>query len=180
MKKVLILFGSRYGTTRDTSEKIRDILATKEIEVNLVDIDEGEPSLSGFDGVLIGTGIKMNMWTKKIKKFIKKHKDVLIGRKFKSGFFINCGTAFEKEKIEEAKEKYIYKKMEEIGLNFDIATAFGPIYDFSETSVLSNMVKKIMKAGLKDEGWEKVDDILYDLRDMDRIQKFAEYFATLI
>jgi hypothetical protein len=42
------------------------------------------------------------------------------------------------------------------------------------------MSKKIMKAGLKDEGWEKVDDILYDLRDMDQLQKFAEDFATLI
>ena len=70
--------------------------------------------------------------------------------------------------------------MQEIGLNFDIADAFGPIYDFSETSALSNMSKKLMKAGLKDEGWEKVDDILYDLRDMDQIQKFVEDFATLI
>ena len=180
MKKVLIVYGTRYGATRDTSKKIRDILTTKEIEVDLVGIDEGEPSLSGYDGVLIGTGIKISMWTKKIKKFIKKHKNVLKGRKFKSGFFINCGTASEKEKIKEAKEKYIDKKLQEIGINFDIADAFGPIYDFSETSVLSNMSKKIMKAGLKDDGWEKVDDILYDLRDMDQIQKFAEDFATLI
>ena len=180
MKKVLLLFGSRYGTTKDTSEKIRDNLAEKEIEVNLVDIDKGEPSLSGFDGVLIGTGIKMNMWTKKIKKFIKKHKNLIDSRRFKFGFFINCGTASEKEKIKEAKEKYIDKKMQEIGLNFDIADAFGPIYDFSDTSALSNITKKIMKAGLKDEGWEQVDDILYDLRDMDQIQKFAEDFAKLI
>ncbi|MFX0024235.1 MAG: flavodoxin domain-containing protein [Candidatus Hermodarchaeota archaeon] len=180
MKKVLILFGSRYGTTKDTSEKIRDILAKKEVEVNLVDINEEEPTLSGFDGVLIGTGIKINMWTKKIKKFIKKHKKMLNDRNFKFGFFINCGTASEKGKIKEAREKYVNKKMQEIGLNFDIADAFGPIYDFSETSNFSNMSKKIMKAGLIDDGWEKVDDILYDLRDMDQLQKFAEDFASLI
>ena len=180
MKKVLVVYGSRYGTTRDTSKKIRDILATREIEVDLVDINEGEPSLSGFDGVLIGTGIKINMWTKKIKKFIKKNKNLLDSRTFKFGFFVNCGTASEKQRIKEAKEKYIDKKMQEIGLSFDIADAFGPIYDFSETSVLSNMSKKIMKAGLKDEGWEKVDDIVYDLRDMNQLQKFTEDFATLI
>ena len=181
MKKALILFGSRYGTTKDTSEKIRDILVTKEIEVNLVNIDEEEPSLSGFDGVLIGTGIKISMWTKKIKKFIKKHKKVLDSRKFKFGFFINCGTASEKEKINEAKEKYIDKKMQKIGLSYDIADAFGAIYDFSETSTLSNMSKNIMKTALiKEEGWEKVDDILYDLRDLDQIQKFVEDFTALL
>ena len=180
MKKVLIVYGTRYGATRDTSEKVRDILTTEEIEVDLVDIDEAEPSLSGYDGVLIGTGIKMGMWTKKIKKFIKKQKNVLKEKQCKSGFFINCGTASRKEKIKEAKEKYIDKKLQDMGINFDIADAFGPIYDFSETSVLSNMSKKIMRAGLIDEGWEKVDDILYDLRDMDQIQKFAEDFTKLI
>jgi menaquinone-dependent protoporphyrinogen IX oxidase len=180
MKKALILFGSRFGTTKDTSEKIRDILASKEIEVDLINVDEGEPSLSGFNGVLIGTGIKISMWTKRIKKFIKKHKKELDNRNFKFGFFVNCGTASEKEKINEAKEKYIDKKIKKIGLSYDIADAFGPIYDFSETSAMSNMSKKIMKAGLKDDGWEKGDDILYDLRDMDQIQKFVEDFAALL
>ena len=181
MKKVLILFGSRFGTTKDTSEKIRDVLVRKEIEVNLVNIDEEEPSLSGFDGVLIGTGIKIGMWTKKVKKFIKKHKKELKSRKFKFGFFINCGTASQKEKINEAKENYIIKKMQKIGLSYDIIDAFGAIYDFSETSSLSNMSKKIIKAGLiKEEGWEKVDDILYDLRDISQIQKFAEDFVALL
>ena len=71
--------------------------------------------------------------------------------------------------------------MQKIGLSYDIIDAFGAIYDFSETSSLSNMSKKIIKAGLiKEEGWEKVDDILYDLRDMYQIQKFAEDFVALL
>ncbi len=181
MKKVLILFGSRYGTAKDTSEKLRDILVKKQIEVSLININEEEPSLSGFNGVLIGTGIKISMWTKKIKKFIKKHKNELDSRKFKFGFFVNCGTASEKKKINEAKENYIDKKMQKIGLSYDIADAFGAIYDFSETSALSNMLKKMIKTGLiNDEGWEKVDDILYDLRDIDQIKKFVEDFSALL
>ncbi|MFX0071371.1 MAG: flavodoxin domain-containing protein [Candidatus Hermodarchaeota archaeon] len=180
MKKVLILFGSRYRTSKDTSEKIRDFLVKKEIEVSLVNINEEEPSLSGFDGVLIGTGIKINRWTKRIKKFIKKHKKVLNSREFKFGFFVNCGTASQKEKISDAKRNYIDKKMQKIGLSYDIADAFGPIYDFSENSSVSNMSKNIMREALiKEEGWEKVDNILYDLRDMDQIKTFAENFSEL-
>jgi len=180
MKEVLIAYGTRYGTTQDTSEKLRDFLVTKEIEVSLINLEDKEPSLSGFDGVLIGTGIKISMWAKTIKKLVKKNKKDLSSRNFKFGFFVSCGTASEKEKISEAKEKYIDKKLQKIGLSYDIADAFGPIYDFSETSSLSNMSKKIMKAGLKDDGWEKVEDILYDLRDMDQIQKFADNFAALL
>ena len=69
MKKVLIIYGTRFGTTQNTSEKIRVFLETKEIEVS-INIEDKESFLSGFDGVLIGTGIKMSMWTKKIKKVI--------------------------------------------------------------------------------------------------------------
>lgn len=180
MKKVHIIYGTRYGATQDTSEKICDILTTKEIDVSLTNLEDKEGSLSDFDGVLVGTGIKMGMWTKKIKKFINKHKKDLSKRNFKFGFFVNCGTSSQKEKINEAKERYIDKKMQKIGLTCDIADAFGPIYDFSETSTWSNINKKLMRSGLIEEGWETVEDIRYDLRDMDQIQKFAEDFAGLL
>ncbi len=180
MRRILILYGTRFGTTKDTSEKIRVVLETKENKVFLINISEEEPILSNFDGVLIGTGIKMAMWTKKIKKFIKKNKKELEKRTFKFGFFVNCGTASNRERINEAKEKYIDKKLGKFGLTYDISDAFGAIYDFSETSIMGNINKKLIKSGLiNDDGWEKVEDILYDLRDMDQIQKFAEEFAAL-
>ena len=180
MRRILILYGTRFETTKNTSEKIRDFLETKENKVFLIDINEEEPTLNDFDGVLIGTGIKMGMWTKKIKKFIKKNKKELEKRIFKFGFFVNCGTASDTERINEAKLKYIDKKLGKMGLTYDISDAFGAIYDFSETSNMGNINKKLIKSGLiNDDGWEKVEDILYDLRDMDRIQKFAEEFAAL-
>lgn len=180
MKQVLILYGTRWGTTKDTSEKIRDVLEKKEIEATLINTEEEEPSLSMFDGVLIGTGIKISMWKKNIKKFVKKYKKDIGNRNFKFGFFVCCGTASEKEKISEAKVKYIDKKMQKIGLTCDIADAFGPIYDFSEDSLMSNMSKKMMKSGLIEDGWERVDDILYDLRDLGQIKSFAEEFSSLL
>ena len=180
MKKVLIAYGTRFGTTKDTSEKLRDHLMAKDIDISLINLEDNDPSLGGFDGVLVGTSIKISMWVKVAKKFVKKHKKELANRNFIFGVFVSCGTASEKSRIKEAKDKYIEKKMQKIGLNYDISDAFGPIYDFSETSTMSNMNQKMMKAGLKDEGWEKVEDIRYDLRDMEQIKKFAEDFATLI
>ncbi|MBN1800137.1 MAG: flavodoxin domain-containing protein [Candidatus Lokiarchaeota archaeon] len=180
MKKVLIVFGSRYGTTENTSKMISDALSSKNLEVNLVNIKDMEPSVEGYDGVLIGTGIKISMWTKRIKKFVKKHKRIFNNRNFKFGFFISCGTACKKEDVNEAIEKYIKSKMSKIGVTYDLCDAFGAIYDFSETSLLSNMAKKMMKEGLIDDGWEKIEDISYDLRDVNQIQKFSENFASIL
>lgn len=180
MKKALILFGSRFGTTEDTSKKIREHLLSKEIEVELINANEKEPSLEGYDGILIGTGIKISMWTKKIKKFVKKHKTELKNRKFKFGFFVSCGTACKKEDVNEAIEKYIKSKLEKIGLTCDLCDAFGPIYDFSETSQFGSMAKKMMKEGLIEDGWKEIDDISYDLRDIDQIQNFSNDFATIL
>ena len=70
MKRVLILYGTRYNTTKDTSEKISLMLKKKGIEVDLIDINEEDPPLTTFDGVIIGTGIKITMWVKKIKKYM--------------------------------------------------------------------------------------------------------------
>jgi len=154
------------------------MLKKKGIEVDLIDINEEDPPLTTFDGVIIGTGIKITMWVKKIKKYIKNNKKILGKRDFTFGFFVSCGTASEKEKIPEAKELYIDKKFRKIGLTYDIADAFGPIYDFSENSALSKINKNILKSGLKDDGWEEIEDIVYDLRDKDQIQKFAEEFTV--
>ena len=48
MKKVLIVYGTRYGTTQNTSEKLQDILAAKDIDVNLVNLEDNEPALTAL------------------------------------------------------------------------------------------------------------------------------------
>jgi menaquinone-dependent protoporphyrinogen oxidase len=182
MKKILMIYGTRYGSTREISEKIAEILREKQLELKLVNISEEDvPPLREYDGVLIGTGIRIGKWTKKIKKFVKKNLDNLNNRAFKLGFYISCGTASKKEKVQEAIENFLLKIAEELGLNLDIYDAFGGIYDLRENSPIGKIVRAALKAGLKEEeGWETVEDKLYDLRDWDQIKSFAEKFASLL
>ncbi len=182
MKKVLIIYGTRYGSTKEISEKIAEILGEKQLGLTLVNISEGDvPSLREFDGVLIGTGIRIGKWTKKIKKFVKKNLDELNNRDFKLGFYISCGTASKKEKVQEAIENFLISNAEELGLSLDLYDAFGGTYDLRESSPIGKIVRAALKASLKEEeGWEIVENKLYDFRDWDQIKSFAEKFASLI
>ena len=81
MSKILILYGTRYGATKEISDEIEKVIQEKGIatesynlkEVNLKNI----PPLDQYDGIIIGTGIKMGMWTKSVKSFIQKRKKEL-------------------------------------------------------------------------------------------------------
>ncbi len=182
MKKVLMIYGTRYGSTKEISEKIAEILREKQFEVALINIsEEAVPSLGEYDGVLIGTGIRIGKWTKKIKKFVKKKLVELNNREFKLGFYISCGTASKKEKVQEATEKFLLKIAEELGLSLDLYDAFGGTYDLRENSPIGKIVRAALKASLKEEeGWEIVEDKLYDFRDWDQIKSFTEKFASLL
>jgi menaquinone-dependent protoporphyrinogen oxidase len=185
MKKVLIVYGTRSGTTEDIAQKIAKIFESKDIIPRLINLKEVKekniPPLSEFDGVIAGTGIKINRWTKTVKKFVKKNSSEIQKRNFKFGFYISCGTASNKDGVKTAVDKYILSKLEEQGSKPDIFDAFGPCYDLTETSNLGKMTKAIMKAALKEqEGIENPEEKVYDFRDWDQIQKFTEDFASLL
>lgn len=180
MKKVLLIYGTRYGATREITEKIAETLKSSGLEVRLVNsAEEKVPPLKGYEGVLIGTGIKMGMWTKKIKKVVKQNADALNHRDFKLGLYVCCGLAAEKDKIPEAIDTYIVKKLEKLGLTPDLYDAFGGTYDLREDSNIGKVMRKILEGILKKErGLEVVESKVYDFRDWDQIQSFAGKFAA--
>jgi menaquinone-dependent protoporphyrinogen oxidase len=60
MTKAMIVYGTRYGATANTSEIIADILRQENFEVKIVDAKkEKVPSLNDFDLILVGIGIQM-------------------------------------------------------------------------------------------------------------------------
>jgi len=185
MKNILILFGTRYGATQGIAEKIEKILQDNGCSTEIHDLKVSSPkkvpSLNEFDGIIIGTSIQMSMWTKPVKKYIKKNLASLIQKQDKLGFFICCGTANKKEKIGTAKEKFLIPKINDFGLKPALVDAFGGVYDFSENSLMGGMFKKMMAESLKkNEGWENVENKAYDFRDWDQINEFTNKFISII
>lgn len=185
MSKVLILYGTRYGCTKEIAQEIEKFIQEKGFSTEIYDLKENSsknvPSLKDFDGILIGTSIKMTLWTKSVKKYVKKNITELKQRQDKLGFFICCGTANKKEEIGSAIEKFITPRLEKLGFNPALIDAFGGVYDFSDNSLMGGMYKKIMAKSLQeDEGWETVENKAYDFRDWDQIKDFTNKFLDLI
>ncbi|TFG03850.1 MAG: hypothetical protein EU542_00570 [Promethearchaeota archaeon] len=184
MSKVLILYGTRYGTTKDISDEIEKIIQEKGIRTeshNLKDIDSKNiPPLNQYDGIIIGTGIKIKRWTKEVKKFVKKRKSELRAMQDKLGFYVCCGEASKKNKIKDAINNYIISNLKDLGLEPKLLDAFGGAYDLREGSAVSGMTRKIVIGIMqKEEGIENPEGKLHDFRDWEQIKDFANKFVEL-
>jgi menaquinone-dependent protoporphyrinogen IX oxidase len=90
MKKVIIVFDTVSGSTREMAEIIRSELNGLSVDIARVD---DITSLDGYDVVIIGSPMRFGAFTAKIKKFIKKYRNELSSKKviyyFSSLYIIN-------------------------------------------------------------------------------------------
>ncbi|WXG39341.1 MAG: flavodoxin domain-containing protein [Candidatus Freyarchaeum deiterrae] len=187
-KKVLIAYGTRYGSTEEISQEIGKILKKEGLEVQIVDLKKTKskewPSLTPFDGVLVGSSVKMFRWMNEPQEFLKKHKAEIQKKEKILGVFVSCGMASVPETCEKAKSDEVEKILAKIGIEADIYDAFGGVYDFSESSRMSGMDKRMMKMGLKqmekDYGMKIDEEGKNDFRDWEQIQNFAKKFAAMV
>ncbi|MBU7030988.1 MAG: hypothetical protein HXS53_00530 [Theionarchaea archaeon] len=185
-KPVLIAYGTRYGCTEEVSERIGTILKEKGLEVmrvNLVKTNKKEwPPVQDFSGIIVGSSIKGNRWTKEPQQFLKDHKKELKKLDGPLGIFICSLTAV--TDYQKAFNLYIEKITKKIGVEPTLSEAFGGVLDFSETSHLGTFERTMMLAALKNI--EKDMDVSLipngknDLRNWEKIDSFARKFASLL
>ena len=185
MTKVLILYGTRYGTTKEISDEIEKLIQEKGINTDSHNLKATDlktlPPLNEYDGVILGTGIKINNWTKDVKKFVKKRNSELKSMQNKLGFYVCCGEAAKREKINEAINKYITFKLADAGLEPALIDAFGGAYDLRQGSAVKGMTRKIVIGIMqKEENIEDPEGKLHDFRDWEQIKSFAEKFVKVI
>jgi menaquinone-dependent protoporphyrinogen oxidase len=181
-KKVLIVYGTRFGSTEGISEKMVEILKKNEINSDIYNLkefsDKDLPPFNQYDGILIGTGIKIGQWTKETKKFISKRANDLNTFKGLIGFFVSSAYAAVPEQYEKIKVEYTKNAAAKLGLTkVDHFDAFGGLMDFSETSRMSWLDKKLLMMAAKQAG-QKTDEVqeINDLRDWEQINKFTIEF----
>jgi len=184
---VLIAYGTRYGSTEEISNKIAEILERKGFATQLLDLKNTEerewPPLKFFQGVLVGSGIRGGKWVKEPKKFLEKNEEFKSKTKI-FGLFISSGYASFPEKKPEIEKDYLEKVMAKLGVEADIYSPFGGLFDFSESSRMNFFEKKLLKTVLlrlaKDMKKQIDEKTRIDLRDWDEIHRFAEDFAKIL
>ena len=183
LAKVLIVYGTRYGTTANTAEVIADTLKQEGLEVKLVNAkNEKVQSVNEFDLIIIGSGIKMGKWTGEAEDFIKKHQKELSSKKV--ALFVSCGSASplsegeQKEKeMDDGKRKYLEDKALELKVKPVSLGFFGGCYDFNKMGFFFRKTLSSIKPKLEGAGYKESKAGVYDLRDLDAIRDWTRDVA---
>ena len=186
MIKALVVYGTRYGATADTSEVIAGVLRQEGFEVRVVDAKKDKvQSISEFVLVIVGSGIKMGKWTKEPEKFLGKFQKELLKKKV--ALFVCCGSAkpltegTEKTKeMETSKRKYLEDKAVHYNLNLIALGFFGGIFDFNKLSWFMRKTLSGVKLKLEEAGFKESESGIYDLRNLVTIRSWVKDVAQMV
>jgi menaquinone-dependent protoporphyrinogen oxidase len=185
LSKALIVYGTRTGTTANTSEVIADTLRKVGYEVKIVDTKkEKVQSISEFDLIIVGSGIQMGKWTSEPEDFIKKHQKELTTKKL--ALFVSCGGANplsegekETKEFDDAKRKYLEEKSVEFKVTPVALGFFGGCYDFNKMSWFFKKTLSSIKPKLEGAGYKETKTDVYDLRDLNEIRNWTKELAKI-
>ncbi|MFX1420223.1 MAG: flavodoxin domain-containing protein [Promethearchaeota archaeon] len=182
---VLIAYGTRYGATTGTAEEIGKVLQEEGFDVKVVNLKEEKiKDISEFEIVIIGSGMKIDMWTNKAKAFLNKFSSEL--KKKKVAIFVSSGGRAlmeykgEHEEIDRITKKYLDDKASKYDLNPISMAMFGGIWDFNQ---LGKMYKKFIepeKENFIPAGFKETEPGVYDSRNWDEIRKWAKELASKV
>ena len=182
-KKILIVYGTRFGSTEEIALNFKQKLEQKGFSIDLVNLKSKKIKhlkIFHYSGVLIGSGIRIARWTKEAKNFLKTNVKDINKSRMLVGIFLSSGEASDPEKRPEIVEKYLVKVFKELGLDLGdhiLYDAFGGVFDLSKNTNLSWINRKMLRAAAKED--PKIDSCgRRDYRDWDQINKFLDQFIA--
>jgi len=177
-KKVLVVYGTRYGATEGTSEEIARVLRSEGLDVSVVNAGrEKVKDASGYDLIIVGSGIQMGQWTGAAKKFLQKLQKELPSKKV--AIFVSSG-AQTPEETENARKQYLEDRAAKHGLHPISMAVFGGVWDFNKMFFLFRKTLASLRPKLEEAGFKEVEPGLYDTRDWHAIRAWAKELAKKV
>lgn len=184
-KKVLIVYGTRYGATESTSEEIAGVLRGEGIDVKVVNYKkEKVKDVSPYDLVIVGSGMQMAKWTGAAENFLKKFQGELANKK--TAIFVSSGAQamheYEKktDEIEKARQQYLEDKAAAYNLSPVSMIIFGGVWDYNKMFFLFRKTLVSFKVTLEEAGFKEVSPGVYDTRNWDEIRAWAKEIAAKV
>lgn len=177
-KKILIAYGSNYGSTREIAEHLGKYLRDKGFEIDSLNLNTQKRkfsmNLDKYEGFIIGSGIYAGSWTSKITKFIKKNAAALKQKDIAA--FAVCGESHNPDRIEIARINYVEKYLKKYGIIPDFGIAFAGVLDLSSTTPYSKLEQKIIRMINKKDSAVLMHE-KNDFRNWEIVEKFADDFT---
>lgn len=179
----LIVYGTRYGATASTSEEIAKVLHDEGFNVRVVNAkNERVDDIAEYELIIVGSGMKMNRWTKEPEQFLNKFKRELQHKQV--AIFVSSATnAIYKhegnaEELEKAQKKYLDEKADKYKLNPIAMTIFGGVLNYDDMGWMTRKTVGQLYRKYEAMGIEKKDGV-YDTRDWDAIQNWSRQLARI-
>ena len=180
--KAIIVYGTRYGATKDTAEEIAKILQAENFDVKIVNIKEEKvKDISEYGLVVVGSGVACGRWVNEAEDFLKKFRKDFENKKL--ALFVSSVEPIYKREgnneevvkmhkidLEDRVSKY---QLKPIMLGF-----FGGIIDFNRMGFLTRKgMEAAFKSPLQKHGFEETMPGTYDLHDWNEIRVWAKELA---
>jgi menaquinone-dependent protoporphyrinogen oxidase len=174
MSKVLVVYGSKEGQTKNIAQFIARELESRKHKVDLLNTNKvpQELSIQSYDGVIAGAPLHLSNYPRHFRKFVSKYSGVL--SLVQTSFFTVCLGVLENSKKTDADLKHIAEKLfiHSRWLPTKHETFAGAIR-FSQYNWLTRLImkRKAEKAGAKVDVHK---DIEYT--DWNKVRAFTEDF----
>ena len=143
MSKALLVYGTKTGCTRGIAEKIAETLVDLGVVVHVKPAEE-KPDPTGYDAILVGSGVRAGSWHGSVKKWVAANAEELKARP--TAFFTACLTmSTTPEKADEVRA-YTDTLISETGVEPVDIGLFAGMCVPSEFSLPERMIMKVMKA----------------------------------
>jgi len=176
--KILILYGSLEGQTKKISERIANIIHSKDHQVTLLSGDRLPPefSVDNYDAAIIGGSIHMGRYPGYIINFITKYRDWL--NKVPSAFFTVCMAVHSQNaKSREEAVRYGDNLVTQTGWQPDLTETFPGSVKYTQYNFITRF---IMKSISRREGGSTDTSRDHEYTDWVAVEHFSAAFMTEI
>ncbi|MDC7223273.1 MAG: flavodoxin domain-containing protein [Spirochaetales bacterium] len=170
-KRILNLYATRYGSARFVAEDLGKHLEEQGFLVDTVDIRKEGPlrDLSPYKGIIAGSSVAMFMWVGKVKRFLRRS-DV---KQLPTLVYVCCGMSIEDR--EKAREKFLKKQINRLGIEPLYSDALEPVIDFRPEGGLPEKQKQRIAGTIKAMAGDRYEESgLMDFRDQEHFATFLE------
>lgn len=181
-KRVLIVYGTRYGATESTSQEIANVLQGEGLEVKVVNAKkEKVKDISPYDLIIVGSGMQMGKWTGEPENFLNQFQKELANKKV--AIFVSSAAQalieYEKKTEEiEKNRKYLEEKTARYNLQPISMIILGGVWDFNKMNFMFRRTLSSFKPKIEAAGFKEIKPGLYDTRDWNIIRTWAKELAA--
>ncbi len=179
----LIVYGTSFGATKETSEKIARMLQEENFDIKLVNAQEEKvKDISEYNLVIVGSSLANCRWNSQAEEFLKKFQKDFEHKKL-ALFVSSVAPIAEREgnteELAKLRKIALEDKVSKYSLRPIMTGLLGGILNYNKMGFLARKGMEIaFKSRLQNTEFKEAAPGVYDLRDWDEIRSWTRELAN--